>query len=120
MKVSVYEQEMFGAVHWRVMRDDWQRIFGAMQVDFPSREEAHAAIHGECRRNRQDATVTVHYIDHQTQGRNRRTETFDISPCPECGLHIVNKERLVQGSSEWWSSHQCSVKQPEQHLAQFV
>jgi len=51
ISVNVYEQEMFGSTHFRVMRDDGRLIFGRHALDFQSREEASAAIRGEFRRN---------------------------------------------------------------------
>lgn len=52
IKVSVYEQELFGTVHWRVMRDDGRLIFDRHQTDFPSRDEAIQAIDGDACRNK--------------------------------------------------------------------
>lgn len=52
MKITVYEQDCWGKTHWRVMRDDGQRIFDCHHLDFPTLEEATAAIEGECRRKK--------------------------------------------------------------------
>jgi hypothetical protein len=74
--VSVYEQEMFGATHWRVMRDDARLIFDRHQTDFPSEQEALAAIEGEFRRQQLgSATVTVFRIDRQANGRRKVSDT---------------------------------------------
>ena len=50
--VNTFEQELFGSVHWRVMRQDWPNmIFGRHQTDFPTCEEAVAAVNGTFRRD---------------------------------------------------------------------
>lgn len=68
--VSVYEQEMFGQTHWRVMRDDGQLIFGRHQTDFPSREDASIAINGVFRREKLGAgQIRFFTIDRQCNGR---------------------------------------------------
>ena len=59
IRVSIYEQEMFGTVHWRVMRDDGRLIFDRFQTDFPSREEALSAVQGEFRRKHLQGTVRI-------------------------------------------------------------
>ncbi len=59
--VNVFEQELFGTVHWRVMRKDGQRIFGdRIMTDFPTESEALSAIEGDFRRNKLgDFTIVV-------------------------------------------------------------
>jgi hypothetical protein len=79
-KVSVYEQELFGATHWRVMRDDGRLIFDRHQTDFPSEQEAIAAIAGEFRRKQLGpAQVSVHCIDSQANGRRQITRSLIVN-----------------------------------------
>lgn len=50
--VSVYRQDCCGRIHYRVMRDDGQRIFERHMTDFESKDEAVSAIEGEFRRKK--------------------------------------------------------------------
>ena len=67
-RVSVFEQECFGVIHYRVMRDDGRLIFDRHQTDFPSESEAVDAILGEFRR-KQLGQVRVRVVS-----RDRKTE----------------------------------------------
>ena len=70
--VSVYEQELFGKVHYRVVRDDGRLIFDRHQTDFESEADAVACIRGECRRNLLGPVrVTAYRIDRQANGRRQ-------------------------------------------------
>lgn len=80
VNVSVYEQECWGVIHWRVMRDDGQLIFGRHQTDFPAEQEAVAAITGEFRRKQLGpAQVTIHMIDQQAGGRRHVSRTIVVN-----------------------------------------
>jgi hypothetical protein len=79
-KVSVYEQECCGAIHWRVMRDDGRLIFNSHMVDFPCEQEAIDAIAGEFRRKQLGpAQVSVHCIDSQANGRRRVSRSLVVN-----------------------------------------
>ena len=79
-KVSIYEQEMFGATHWRVMRDDGRLIFDRHQTDFPSEDEAVQAIAGEFRRKQLgEVEATIHRIDRQANGRRKIVNTITLN-----------------------------------------
>lgn len=82
IKVSIYEQDLFGTVHWRVMRDDGRLIFDRFQTDFPSREEAVSACQGEFRRNHLVGTARIVSTQRQGWGVERFTETIPL-PLPE-------------------------------------
>lgn len=51
-KVTIYEQELFGKIHYRVMRDDGQRIFDRIHTDFDSESEAVECVLSEFRRKK--------------------------------------------------------------------
>ena len=71
--ITIYEQEVFGRVQFRSMRDDGRLLFDRTQTDFSSLEEAKNAIVSDFRR-RQDGPLEVYFIpiDRQANGRNRR------------------------------------------------
>ena len=73
MRITIYEQEVFGRVQYRTMRDDGRLLFDRIQTDFSSLEEAKNAIVNDFRR-RQDGPLEVHLepLDRQANGRNRR------------------------------------------------
>lgn len=50
--VNVYEQELFGETHYRVMRADGQLIFGRITTDFPTEHEAVNSVVWEFHRNK--------------------------------------------------------------------
>ena len=59
--VSIYEQDLFGTIHWRVMRDDGRLIFDRHQTDFESEGDALAAIKGEFRRKQLgEVEIAIH------------------------------------------------------------
>jgi hypothetical protein len=76
INIDVYEQELFGATRWRVMRTDGLSIFGVLQLDLPTRDEARVMIEGESRRNKWPATI-IHYhlLDRQSNGRRLIEDT---------------------------------------------
>lgn len=79
IKVRVYEQELFGTVHWRVIRDDGRLIFDRHQTDFPAQDEAIEAIRGEFRRkNLGEGKIVVQYLDRQTNGRRVFTNEWSV------------------------------------------
>lgn len=79
IKITVYEQELFGSTHWRVVRDDARWIFGRHQTDFPYESDAIAAIRGEVARNNLgDADIRVQYIDRQANGRRQVHKTIEL------------------------------------------
>lgn len=53
-KFSVYEQELFGSIHYRVVRNDGRAPFddGSLQVDFDTEDDAVQSIMGHCRRTK--------------------------------------------------------------------
>ena len=66
ISISIYEQELFGTIHWRVMRDDGRLIFDRHQTDFPNRDEAIAAVRGTFRREKLgNGQIRVYGIDRQ-------------------------------------------------------
>ena len=71
--ITIYEQEIFGQVQYRALRDDGLLLFGRTMTDFLSLEEAKSAIVNDFRRRR-DGPFQVHLepIDRQANGRNRR------------------------------------------------
>ena len=73
IRVTIYEQSVYSQIHWRAMRDDACLLFGRHQTDFPSRDEAVAAVKADFRR-RHDGPVEIHVepLDRQAGGRDRR------------------------------------------------
>jgi hypothetical protein len=79
-KVSIYEQEMFGKIHWRVMRDDGRLIFDRHQTDFESEADAVQAIEGEFRRKKLGAVeARIYHWDRQANGRRNVAKTVAIN-----------------------------------------
>lgn len=50
--VTVYEQDCFGRIQYRAVRDDGCLLFGRHQTDFDTKDEALAAVLGEFRREK--------------------------------------------------------------------
>lgn len=61
MKISIYEQDCWGKVHWRVMRDDGQQIMDCHQIDFDTEEDAVDSVFAWARRNKLSVQVRVRY-----------------------------------------------------------
>lgn len=77
--IDVYEQELFGAIQWRVMRTDGLRIFGVLQLDLPTRDEARVMIEGESRRNKWPETVIHYHLLGQWREDTERLERTTIT-----------------------------------------
>ena len=73
IRVTIYEQETCGQIHWRAMRDDGGVLFDQHQIEFPARDEAASAVKSDFHR-RHDGPVEIYVepLDRQTNGRNRR------------------------------------------------
>ena len=82
ISVDIYEQDLHGRTHFRVMRADGRLIFDRQQTDFDSEQDAVSCLRGEPRRNHMgECRITIHLIDRQANGRRLKIKTIYLDDC---------------------------------------